>query len=81
MNMSEITWGGGGDVAVADDVRVGARVSGGVPVGALPGHERVEGAVRVAWGKGRVDTAAELQAGLVGDPFTVRGVVSTALRF
>jgi hypothetical protein len=81
MNMSELTWTGGGDVAIAAGVRAGARFSGGVPVGAMPGVDRVVGAVRVAWGSGRVDTAAELQAGLVGDPFNIRGVFSTSLRF
>lgn len=81
MNMSELTWSGGGDVTVASGVRAGLRLSGGVPVGAMLGSDRVVGAVRVAWGAGRVDTAAELQAGLAGDPFNIRGVVSTALRF
>lgn len=80
MNMSELTWNASGDVAIASGVRAGARVSGGIPVGA-PGDDRVVGALRVAWGQGRVDTAAELQAGLSGDPFNIRGVVSTALRF
>jgi len=81
MNMSELSWSGSGDVAIASGVRAGARISGGIPVGSLPGADRVVGAVRVAWGEGRVDTAAELQAGLSGDPFNIRGVVSTALRF
>jgi hypothetical protein len=81
MNMSELTWSGSGDVAIAAGVRAGARLSGGVPVGSMPGTDRVVGALRVAWGSGRVDTAAELQAGLAGDPFNIRGVVSTALRF
>lgn len=81
MNMSELTWSAGGDVAIAAGIRGGARLSGGVPVGAIPGTDRVVGALRVAWGSGRVDTAAEMQAGLVGDPFTIRGVLSTALKF
>jgi hypothetical protein len=81
MNMSELTWSGGGDVSVGSGVRAGLRLSGGVPVGAMLGTDRLVGAVRVAWGSGRVDTAAELQAGIAGDPFTLRGVVSTALRF
>jgi hypothetical protein len=81
MNMSELTWSGSGDVAVGRGVRAGARVSGGIPVGSLPGTDRVVGALRIAWGEGRVDTAFEFQAGLAGDPFNIRGVVSTALRF
>ena len=81
MNMSELSWSASGDVAVGAGVRAGARASGGIPVGSLQGTERVIAALRVAWGSGRVDTAAELQAGLVGDPFNLRAVVSTALRF
>lgn len=81
MNMSELTWSAGADLAVASSVRIGGRASGGVPVGSLAGVDRVVGALRAAWGSGRVETSAELQAGLVGDPFTIRGVVSTALRF
>lgn len=80
MNMSEISWSASGDLALTHSTHAGARVSGGVPVGA-PGTDRVVGAVRVAWGTGSVDTAAELQAGLAGDPFTIRGVVETALHF
>jgi hypothetical protein len=80
MNMSEISWSASGTVALSSSTRAGARMSGGVPVGAV-GHDRVVGAVRFSWGTGRVDTAAELQAGLVGDPFTIRGVVETALHF
>ena len=39
------------------------------------------GAGRVAWGTSRVTTGFELQFGAVGDPFKVRGVVDTQLRF
>jgi len=81
MNMSELTWSGGGEVTVGNGARTGARVSGGIPVGSMPGTNRVVGALRIAWGEGRVDTAFEFQAGLAGDPFNIRGVVSTALRF
>jgi hypothetical protein len=81
MNMSELTWSAGGEVAIAEGVRGGARFTGGIPVGSMPGTDRVVGAVRAAWGAGRYDTAVEIQAGLVGDPFTIRGVLSTALRF
>lgn len=81
MNMSEITWSGAAEVAIASGIRAGARLAGGLPVGVLPGEDRVIGALRVAWGDRSIDTAAELQAGLSGDPFNVRGVISTALRF
>jgi hypothetical protein len=80
MLVSEVSWSAGADLLAAPTVRVGGRVSGGIPV-AASGATRVIGALRVAWHSGRIDSAAELQAGLAGDPFTVRGVVSTALSF
>jgi hypothetical protein len=81
MNMSELTWSGGGDVAIAAGVRGGGRLSGGLPIAATLGTDRVIGALHVAWGSGSVDTVLEMQIGLVGDPFNIRGVFSTALKF
>ncbi|MEO6776374.1 MAG: hypothetical protein ABI467_25755 [Kofleriaceae bacterium] len=80
MNMSEIAWGVGCNVALGRGVSSSVRAGGGIPVG-LTGHQRVIGAARVGWGSKRVDTAVELQAGLVGDPFSIRGLVETALHF
>lgn len=80
MNMVEVSWSAGGDYAITRDVRAGLRASGGVPL-VDTGHNRVVAAARVGWRTGRVESAAELDAGLVGDPTTVRGVVSTALSF
>lgn len=80
MNVSEVTWSAGGGYAITPAVQVGARVSGGIPIG-LPGDNRVIGSLRGAWASGRFQTAAELQAGIAGDPFIIRGVVSTALSF
>lgn len=80
MNMSEITFGGGVDFAITHHLHTGARLSGALPV-AVTGVDRLVGAVRVGWGTRRIETAAELQVGFAGDPFTVRGVVETALRF
>lgn len=81
MNMSELTWSLGADVPFAAGVHGGARIGGGLPIAAAMGTDRVVGALRIAWGSRNLDTGAELQAGLDGDPFTIRGVVSTALRF
>lgn len=79
MNMQEFTWSATGDYAITPRIHGGARLSGGVPIG--NGDTRVVGAVRGAWASGRFTTAAELQAGIAGDPFTIRGVVSTAVSF
>jgi hypothetical protein len=79
MNMQELTWSAGAEVALGGGVRVGGRTAGGIPIGA--GAVRMIGAGRVAWGTPRISTGLELQLGVAGDPFTVRGVVDTALRF
>jgi hypothetical protein len=76
---SEISWSAAADLMVTHQVVAGARAAGGVPTGA--GETRAMVAGRVAWQASRVLTALELQAGVAGDPFTVRGVVSTALSF
>jgi hypothetical protein len=80
MNMSEVTWGGGAAVSAGYGVNVTARIAGGDPI-AAPGVDHIVGALRVDWGNRRVSTGAELQAGVIGDPFKVRGVVDTAFRF
>jgi hypothetical protein len=79
MNLSELTWSASGDYAISRSVHAGARLSGGVPIG--NGDHRIVGAARVAWASGRFTSGGELQAGLAGDPFTLRGVVSTAVSF
>jgi hypothetical protein len=80
MNMSELELAANGDVMIARGLHGGVRVSAGVPI-AAQGRDRVIGAARIAWGTGRVESGAEIQVGLVGDPFTVRGIIDTALRF
>lgn len=79
MNMQELTWDAGADVTLMQRLRVGGGVRGALPIGS--GSNRVIGAGRVGWGTARVSTGLELQVGIDGDPFTVRGVVDTALTF
>ena len=79
MNLSELTWGASGDVMIVHSVTAGARVLGAVPVG--DGQSRVVAGARTAWTAGRVETGFEIQAGLHGDPFSIRGVLETTLRF
>ncbi|HEY0192711.1 MAG TPA: hypothetical protein VGC42_16440, partial [Kofleriaceae bacterium] len=74
-----VAWSAGADVEVGARVHVGGHLLGGVPIGT--GVNRVIGGGRVGWGTRRVSTGFELQAGLAGDPFSVRGVLETALRF
>lgn len=80
MNMSELAWSAGSDVAIGEKLTAGARLSGAVPV-LENGVTRVVGGVRAGWGDRKLSTAVEVQAGLVGDPFTVRGVLETSVSF
>jgi hypothetical protein len=79
MNMQELTWSASADVDVGHRIRLGGRALGAIPTDT--GQSRVIGGGRVRWGTERVSTAFELQVGVVGDPFIVRGVVETTLRF
>jgi len=79
MNLQELTWSAGAEVDVGHGVQLGARTSGAAPLGA--GQLRAICGGRVAWATPRVTTGFELSAGVAGDPFTVRGVVETTLRF
>lgn len=80
MLMAEISWNAGADLRLPHAFTAGARASGGLPAGE-GGPARATAGARVAWQRGRVDTALELHAGLVGDPFGVRGVASAAVSF
>jgi hypothetical protein len=79
MNPQELTWTASADVDVGHGVQVGGRSRGAVPIGS--GSTRVIAGGRVAWGTPRLSTGMEVQLGLAGDPFTIRGVLDTALRF
>jgi len=79
MNLQELTWSASADLDVGHGVQVGGRTLGGVPIGT--GHLRAIGGGRVAWGTPRITTAFELQLGIAGDPFTIRGVAETSLHF
>jgi len=80
MNASELEWSAAIDVPIGLGMHGSVLGQGGIPVGE-PGVDRVVGAIRLAWGSDRVETAAELAAGIAGDPFRVRGLVETALHF
>jgi hypothetical protein len=79
MNMQELAWSAAADLDLGHGLQLGGKTLGGVPLGT--GQTRMIGSGRVAWGTPRVSTGLEVQVGLVGDPFTVRGVLDTALRF
>lgn len=80
MNESEITLSGSADIAIARAWRVGTRLAGAIATSADRQSRLIAGG-RAAWTSGRFETGIELQAGLVGDPFEVRGVVQIAVRF
>jgi len=80
MNMSELTWSGYGALAFDHHVETTVHLSAGIPVG-IEGVGRLFGGLRAAWNHDRVSTGLDLQTGLVGDPFQVRAIVDTAVRF
>ncbi len=80
MNMQEITWTATAELPLGRAIRVGARMNGGVPLDDV-GHDRVVGGLRTSWTEGRVETRFELQAGLVGDPFSFRGLLESMVHF
>lgn len=78
MSFSEITYDATAMFPLADTFAIGARVLGAIPT---DGDPRAIGAARVSWRTGRIETAAEAQAGIAGDPVRVRGLVSTSMTF
>lgn len=58
MNLTELTWSAGGDLAVARALRLGVRVGGAVALDDT-GVNRTIGAMRAVWSEGRVETVAD----------------------
>lgn len=79
MTSSEIM----GDVRVERALtgRLGALLKATLAVPLQGDPTRVTAALGARWRGPQVETGAELQAGLAGDPFTVRAVVTSAVRF
>jgi hypothetical protein len=78
MSFSEVTYDASAMFGLARELRAGVRVLGAIP---LDDDARAIGAARVGLSIGRVETSAEAQAGLAGDPFRFRAVVGAAMRF
>lgn len=80
MNMQEVMWSANAYVPLARALRAGVRMSGGIPVGGM-GTNRVIGGIRTQWTAGNVETGFEVQVGIAGDPFKLRGLVESAVHF
>lgn len=65
--------------SLATGLDAGVRGSLAVPTTDAP--TRATGGVRVQWRAGRVVTTADLDAGLAGDPFGIRGTLATTVSF
>jgi hypothetical protein len=79
MAASELTLEVAGTLALARALAAGALLRGALP---LEGSDaRLLAGLRVAWRAGRVEVAAEGQAGVLGAPVRVRGLLSTSLSF
>jgi hypothetical protein len=79
MTSSELMADVHGEAALGHRLAALARVEAAVPLDG--GATRAVAGLGAAWRGGRSETSAELQAGLAGDPFTVRALVRSALRF
>jgi hypothetical protein len=79
MNLQELTWTANAYAPLGAAIHVGVRMSGGIPIG--DGRDRASGGVRVIWSQARIETAFEVQAGLTGDPFILRGLAESAVHF
>lgn len=79
MNGSELTYGASGMLALAPTLGAGIGFKGAIPTS--EGISRLSSSLRVLWITKRVDTAVEIQHGLAGDPFGLRGLVETVIRF
>jgi hypothetical protein len=81
MNASELTLGGAIAVALSPQLRVGVASACAVPVPRGDGAtSRATAALRATLHTGRVVTDIEIGAGLLGDPYAFRGLVSAAVR-
>lgn len=79
MNQQEMTWSASAYVPLGSAIRAGLRAAGGIAIG--DGTNRAAGGVRAMWTSGRVNTGFEIQAGFVGDPFTLRGLLESMVHF
>ncbi len=79
MSFSELTAEGTALAALASTLDAGVHGTLAIPTGESP--TRATAGIRIRWRAGRVETTADLQTGLAGDPFRVRGTLATAVRF
>lgn len=79
MSSSELTASIHGEVTVDGPFRAVAKLLVAIPLASQP--TRMVAAIGGRWLGERSELGAELQAGLAGDPFTVRALVTSALRF
>jgi hypothetical protein len=75
MNARELSFGGSAMYSLSPAWAVGVSSNGATPIG--DGRARLITGGRIVWMFGRLVTAAELAGGVVGDPFGVRGMLST----
>jgi hypothetical protein len=80
MGSSELTFGASVDVAVADALTLGVVTAGAIALPRDDGDDRLTAGVHVIVAAGRFTTTAAIGAGIVGDPYELRGTLTTAIR-
>lgn len=78
MNARELAFGSTFTYTVAPSLTASVRMIGAAPIG--DGQTRLAAGGGVAWTLGRAVTSLEILGGIVGDPFGIRGVLTTRLR-
>jgi hypothetical protein len=79
MNLQELMWHVGLMSPLAKALALRAAVGGGVPIG--EGRDRIVAGFGATWVEGSVATSFTIEAGLAGDPFILRGLLESAVRF
>jgi hypothetical protein len=77
MNAREVTFGGTASYALAPSLAIGLSATGATPIG--DGRTRLVTGGRIMWTLGSTVTSAEIAGGVIGDPFGIRGVISTTV--
>ena len=78
MSFSEITYDATAMFALTQSLALGVRLVGAMP---LEDDMRAIGGARISWRAGRIETLAELQTGIAGDPVKLRGLLSASITF
>jgi hypothetical protein len=79
MNAQQISYGVTALVPLARVLGAGVKMRGATPIGT--GEDWLAGGVGVVWRTARVQTSFDVERGIVGDVFGMRGTLETTFAF